>query len=234
MSLCKEVGEWIRDHIERPIERFFEQLEQVCTEVSTPIERIRQEQQEQCAKQECIWYCLCCNKWFCTIVTVVLSFIEWVIETVCKVVVTIVKTIVMILVEIIKWVVIAVVCIFEALCKATILLAALALLLLLVAAAALPIPAVAPLVLPFIGPTLVFGLAALALIKLLCEVSWCRLVGIFGWALKWAVALSAALALAFLSMGTGLAMAIYGGSVAALMIALESGSCRLPPMRSWP
>ena len=151
-----------------------------------------------------------------------------------KIVVTIIKTIVMILIEILKWIVIAVVCIFEALCKALILLAALALLVLLLAIASLPIAALAPTAAPLIPVALVAAAAALVLIKLLCEVSWCRLVGIVGWALKWAVLLSAALAIAFLSIGTGLAMAIYGGIVAALMIALESGTCRLPPMRAWP
>lgn len=234
MSLCKEVGEWIHDHIQQPIEQLFEQLEQTCTDVTTPIERTRVEQQEQCEKQECIWYCLCCNKWICTILTIVLTVIEWVVKTVCTIVVTIIKTIVMIIVEIVKWVVTAVVCIFEALCKALILLATLALLALLVVMASLPIPLVAPVVTPLIPAALVAVLAALALIKLLCEVSWCRLIGIIGWAFKWAVALSAVLAIAFLSLGTGLAMAIYGGIVAAIMIALESGTCRLPSMRTWP
>ena len=98
----------------------------------------------------------------------------------------------------------------------------------------MPIPLLAPLAAPLIPAALITALAALALIKLLCEVSWCRLIGIVGWAFKWAVALSAALALAYLSMGTGLAMAVYGGIVAAIMIALEAGTCRLPPMRAWP
>jgi hypothetical protein len=115
-----------------------------------------------------------------------------------------------------------------------ILLATLALLVLLVAIAALPIPLFALLAPPLIPAALITAMAMLALIKLFCEVSWCRLVGIIGWSFKWATALSAALALAFLSVGTGLAMAVYGGIVAAIMIALESGTCRLPPMSAWP
>jgi hypothetical protein len=234
MSLCKDIGEWIHDRIERAVEEFFKQLEQACSEVSVPIERAREEQREQCAKQECLWYCLCCNKWVCTILTVVLSIVEWIVKTVCSIVVIITKTIVMIIVEIVKWIVIAVVCLFEALCAAMIVLATLALIALLVAIASLPIPLLAPLAAALAPVALVVALAMLALIKLLCEVGWCRLIGIIGWAFKWAVALSAALALAFLSLGTGLAMSVYGGTVAAIMIALEAGTCRLPPMRTWP
>ena len=98
----------------------------------------------------------------------------------------------------------------------------------------MPILVLAPVTLPLLGPALVAAVAAMSLIKLMCEVSWCRWIGIIGWALMWATLGAGLMALWFAAIGAGLAMALYGGMVSALMLALESGSCRLPRMRAWP
>lgn len=140
----------------------------------------------------------------------------------------------MIIIQVIKWVVITIVCIFEALCSLAIILAAISILAVLLMFAAIPVIVLAPVVTPLIPLAIATALVTLTLIKLLCEVSWCRWIGIIGWALKWATFLGFLLALAYLSIGTGLIAAIYGGIVSAIMISLEKGSCRLPRMRSWP
>lgn len=250
MSRCQEIGRWIKDTIEEPVERFFEQAYQACEdvrrwveqEIRRPIESWRQQEEERCRKEECFWLCLCCNKWICTIVTVLVSVIEWVIEvvgewlveTICKIIVTIIRFIVMIIIEVVKWVVITVVCIFEALCRALIVLAALAILLALLCLAAIPIALLAPALLPLAAPALVTAVIALGVIRLLCEVNRCRFYGIVGWAFMWATLLSGAMALFYLSIGTGLFMALYGGTVAAISIVLERIGCKLPRLFSWP
>lgn len=250
MSTCLELGRWIKDTIEEPVERFFEHCLRACTdarrwveqEIRRPIETWRQREEEHCRKEECYWMCLCCNKWICTIVTVLTRVIEWVVEivgewlveTICKIIVTIIRFVVMVLIEIVKWVVITIVCIVEALCRALIVLAVLAIMLVLLALAALPIPLLAPTLLPLAAPAIVTALMALGMIWLVCEVGRCRFYGIVCWTFMWATLLSGAMALFFLSIGTGLFMAIYGGVVAAICIAIERAGCTLPRLFSWP
>ena len=69
---CHEVGEWIEEEISRPIEEFIEREE------------------ERCRSRRCNWWCLCCNKWFCWLVTVIVRVVHWIVETVVKWVVRII------------------------------------------------------------------------------------------------------------------------------------------------
>jgi len=64
--VCREVQEWIEEQIEQPVESWLNQQEQRCRE------------------QECNWWCLCCNKWFCWLVWVVVRVVTWVLVTVGK------------------------------------------------------------------------------------------------------------------------------------------------------
>lgn len=50
--------------------------------------------------EPCVWWCLCCNKWFCWIVVVVVRVVTWVIETVTRLVTEVVCTIVSVLLDI--------------------------------------------------------------------------------------------------------------------------------------
>jgi hypothetical protein len=250
MTRCQEIGRWIQETIEKPVERFFEDAYQACEdvrrwvrqEVRRPIETWRRREEERCRKEECVWLCLCCNKWLCTLVTVLVRVIEWVIEvvfewlteTICRIIVTIIRFVVMVIIQILKWVVITMVCIFEALCRALIVLAALAILLALLCLAGLPIAVLAPALLPLAAPALVTAVSAMGLIWLLCEVSRCRFFRIIGWAFMWATLLAGAMALFYLSIGTGLFMALCGGTTAAISIALERINCTLPRLFSWP
>jgi hypothetical protein len=245
---CTELGQWIRDNVERPLEQWYARARQDCTEARrwleerrTEIEEWRQAQETRCREQACNWWCLCCNKWFCWLVdilvrilTVLIQVIEHVVEAVCTLIVTILFLVIMILVQVLKWTVLAVVCLLEATCPLLILLGALALLLALLAAAALPVPALAAPAAAVIGPAAVAAATALGLSRLLCEVGRCRVLGAIGWALKWAIVLGAVLAISWASPFTALAIAIYGGLLAALIVALERGPCRLPSMLGLP
>jgi hypothetical protein len=64
--ICRETQEWVEEQIEQPVEDFVNQLQQTCVE------------------QECNWWCLCCNKWFCFLVWVVVRIVTWVVVTVGK------------------------------------------------------------------------------------------------------------------------------------------------------
>ena len=81
---CHDVGTWVNQNIQQPL--------------------------EQCMNQDCIWWCLCCNKWFCFIVWVIVTIVTWVVQTVCEIVadvvdlvVNIVKGIVDIIAGIFTW-----------------------------------------------------------------------------------------------------------------------------------
>ena len=64
--VCKEVQDWVEEQIEKPIEAWENQLERRCRE------------------QSCNWWCLCCNKWFCWLVWILVKVIRWVLVTVGK------------------------------------------------------------------------------------------------------------------------------------------------------
>jgi len=56
---CYQVGEWIEDNVSQQV--------------------------QQCVEQDCNWWCLCCNKWLCFLVWVVVTVLEWVVTTVCEI-----------------------------------------------------------------------------------------------------------------------------------------------------
>src|SRR5688572_20466481 len=70
--VCKEIQEWVEEEVEKPIEEW------------------ENRQEKRCREQECNWWCLCCNKWFCWLVWVIVRVITWVIITVLKWVVRVV------------------------------------------------------------------------------------------------------------------------------------------------
>ena len=64
--VCRETQEWVEEQIEQPVEQWVNQLQQTCVE------------------QDCNWWCLCCNKWLCWLVWVVVRVVTWVVVTVGK------------------------------------------------------------------------------------------------------------------------------------------------------
>jgi hypothetical protein len=89
-------------------------------EVRRPIERWRTRQERRCKRKKCKWWCLCCNKWFCWLVSVLVKIVEWIIEvvgewlveTICEIIVEVVRIVVNTIVRVLKWVVEFVVCLF--------------------------------------------------------------------------------------------------------------------------
>ncbi len=244
MTICTEIGRWIEENIEEPLERFFEAWLELCEEIRRwveeeirrPIEVWREQQERRCREEKCYWLCLCCNKLICWFITTLVKVIEWVIEivgewlveTICKLVAIIIRVIVMVIVTILKWIVIAIICILEALCAAIMWAAALAILFALVSIAAIPIPVLMLMTWPVALAAIAAAITALLVARFLCQTGWCKVIRYIGWAFKWATILSALMALVFVAIGTGMFMAIYGGIVAAIMIALEPTGCKLP------
>lgn len=66
----------------------------VCTDVGNWVNNNVQQQVERCMEQECNWWCLCCNKWFCFLVWVLVVITTWVITTVCEVVADVIDLVV--------------------------------------------------------------------------------------------------------------------------------------------
>ncbi len=64
--VCKEVQDWVEEQIEKPIEEW------------------ENRQERRCREQSCNWWCLCCNKWFCWLVWILVKIIRWVLVTVGK------------------------------------------------------------------------------------------------------------------------------------------------------
>jgi hypothetical protein len=58
----------------------------VCTDIGNWVDQNIEQQVEQCYEQDCNWWCLCCNKWFCFLAWVVVVIVTWVVQTVCEVV----------------------------------------------------------------------------------------------------------------------------------------------------
>lgn len=67
---------------------------QVCHDIGKWLESNATEPVEKCVEQDCNWWCLCCNKWFCFIVWIVVTVVTWVVETVCEIVADIVDVVV--------------------------------------------------------------------------------------------------------------------------------------------
>lgn len=128
MSACNDVRDWVTEDITVPVERWVERAEEACEEarrwvereVREPIERRRERTERRCKRRKCKKWCLCCNKWFCwleTIVEIIVEWVvrvvgEWLVETVCKVVVKLVKIVVEVVVAVGKFVVVGVTCLF--------------------------------------------------------------------------------------------------------------------------
>ncbi len=83
-EVCRQVDEWIEEEISRRVETWVEEQRQVCQQ------------------QSCNWLCLCCNKWWCFFVSVVVAVVYWVLEkvvrlvtrTVCEVITTLVDVVI--------------------------------------------------------------------------------------------------------------------------------------------
>ena len=128
MSVCKKVKKWITEKVQVPVEEAITKAKKQCTEVKKKIEeKIRKpvenwvsKQEKKCKKRKCKWWCACCNKWFCWLVTVVVKVVTWVFVTiikwvtylVCKIVMVVVDIIVKIVIRILKFLVTFIVCIF--------------------------------------------------------------------------------------------------------------------------
>lgn len=85
--VCGEVQEWVEEQIEQPVETFVNEL------------------QETCEEQDCNWWCLCCNKWLCWLVWVVVRVVTWVVVTVGKWVTRIVCEVVNVILDIIGFII---------------------------------------------------------------------------------------------------------------------------------
>jgi hypothetical protein len=230
MNWCKDIGDWFRENVEKPLLEFFQDLYKSCEDASHWLEDVTQRIEQQCRQQECNWWCLCCNKWFCWLVTLILRAIRWIVDILCKLILTILVWIIWILVQIVKWVILAVVCLFAALCSFLFLIAGIALIAVLLCLVALAAPTFAPIAAPVLPIALTVAVVALVLAKLLCEASRCRLLGVIAWALKWSITLGAVLSIVALSPLSALVVVVMGGCLAALMVMMERMGCRVPNM----
>lgn len=234
MSLCTEVGRWVDEYIEQPLEQVFQTTKQQCTETRRQIETWRQQQEQRCREQECNWWCLCCNKWFCWLVTVLVRVVEWIVETVCHLVVEIVRVIVMVLVKVARWIVEAIVCIVERFCAYLYFLAGVALIGVLITGVLNAAAVVLPGGIALLAGTIIATFGALLLALVLCEPSVCRLLGLVFWALKWAVVIGMILVVVLLNAAPAFVVVLYGGTAGALQWLLVRRGCRIPAMLSWP
>jgi len=245
---CQEIGQWITDYIEKPLGQWRDSAYQQCSEARRWLEVRRKEledwwrsQAASCREQPCQWWCLCCNKLFCWILdvlvrllTLIIEIIEHVVEAVCKLIVTLIWLLLSIFVQMVKWIVLSILCILVALCSILILSGALALLVMLLGIVALGVATWAAVAAPLIPLAAAVAVTTLTLAHLLCEMSRCRILGAVGWALKWAIILGAATSLISLSPASALTVTMYGGLIAALIIAVEKIPCALPRMLGLP
>ena len=128
MSACKKVKKWITKKVQIPVEKAITKAKKQCEEVKKkieekvkkPIEDWVSKQEKKCKKRKCKKWCICCNKWFCWIVTVVVKVVTWVLVTVikwvtywvCKIVMVVVDVIVKIIVRLLKFLITFIVCLF--------------------------------------------------------------------------------------------------------------------------
>ena len=84
--VCSEVQDWVEEQIEQPVEQWVNELQQSCEE------------------QDCNWWCLCCNKWLCWLVWVIVKVVTWVIVTVGKWVTRVVCEIVTFVLDVIAFI----------------------------------------------------------------------------------------------------------------------------------
>lgn len=230
MNWCKVLGDRFRNNIEKLLTKFFQDLYKSCEDASRWLENVTRRIEQQCREQECNWWCLCCNKWFCWLVTLILRVLRWIVDIVCKIIITIIVWVIWILVQIVKWVVLTVVCLFASLCSFLFLIAGIALIAVLLCLVALTAPPFAPFAAPVLLIASTVAVVALLLAKLLCEASRCRLLGLIAWALKWSITLGSVLSILALSPLSALVVVVLGGSLAALMVLMERLGCRVPNM----
>lgn len=128
MGACQEVNKWIREEILTPVEHVITEARESCEKVKRwfeekvrqPVEKWTSRQERRCRKKSCKWWCLCCNKWFCWLVVLIVKVIVWIVVTVgkwvsylvCKIVTTVIGIIVELVLKIIYRLVTFVVCIF--------------------------------------------------------------------------------------------------------------------------
>lgn len=250
MTLCEEVGRWIDDTIITPVEQVFTNARQACIdystwiqqEIITPLETWVSQEEQRCREQKCNYWCLCCNKWFCWLVTVLVSVItwvvtvvgKWVVETICRLIVEILRIIVMTILHVLKWIVETVVCFIDRFCQTLILLAGLALIAAVLGVVSMASLVPVPLALPAMTVGIGAALAALLLAKVLCELGMCRLVGVIVWALKWGIMVGVLLAIAVVSVGSALVVVLCGGLVSTLIWWLLGRGCPIPRLLGLP
>lgn len=125
---CRQVSTWITENILMPVERFLTEAKEACEEVKRwveeqvqqPVENWISRTEQQCREQACNWWCVCCNKWLCWLVTVVVRVVTWVVITVgkwvtslvCKIVVTVVGIVVELVLKVVTRLVTFFVCLF--------------------------------------------------------------------------------------------------------------------------
>jgi hypothetical protein len=125
---CREVSTWITENVLTPVARFFTEAREACEtvrrwveeQVQQPVESWINRTERQCREQACNWWCLCCNKWLCWIVTIVVRVVTWIVITVgkwvaylvCKIVVVVVGIVVELVLKAIARVVTFLVCLF--------------------------------------------------------------------------------------------------------------------------
>jgi hypothetical protein len=249
MSVCQQVGRWITDNVVTPLEQIFRSARQQCAEtrrwveeeIRKPIETWRQQQEQRCREQECNWWCLCCNKWFCWIVTVLVRVIEWVIqivgewlvEFICTLIVELVRLLVMIIVQVARFVVEAVVCLVERACSYLYLLVGVALIALLVGVV-VTVGSVGAAAIPTIAASAGVAAAAILLASRLCESDRCRLIRVITWAFKWSVVIGGGIAITTLNAGSALIVVLLGGVASALTWQLLARGCHVPGLLDQP
>lgn len=125
---CREVSTWITENVLVPVERFITEAREVCENIGQwveekvwqPIEEWVSREERRCREQDCNWWCACCNKWFCWIVSVVvkivtwvlITVVKWVVSLVCKIVTVVIGIVVELVLKVIHRLVTFLVCIF--------------------------------------------------------------------------------------------------------------------------
>lgn len=66
----------------------------VCQDIGNWFNQNVQQQLEQCVEQSCNWWCLCCNKWLCALVWILVTVTVWVITRTCEVVADVIDVVV--------------------------------------------------------------------------------------------------------------------------------------------
>lgn len=122
MTACNAVKKWFAQEVRVPLEKWIEKAEEDCSKakkwvektIRKPIEKTRRREQKRCREQDCNWWCLCCNRWFCWFVTLILTIVEWIVrvvgewlvETICKMVVNMIRIVSTVVVSALKFIIV--------------------------------------------------------------------------------------------------------------------------------